>query len=83
MATKRKSDDPEKTGTKSVSEKQLHAAARAAIKKADRLWRLAEKAPSGSYREQHMSQARAASELAADKTRQAYEIRTKAHEKAE
>jgi hypothetical protein len=64
------------------SEKQLHRAAKSALKRADRFWRLAEKARSENYREQHMKQAKAASELAAEKTRQAHDIRTKAHEKA-
>ena len=57
MVIKRKSDDPE-VGTKSASEKQLRAAAKAALKKADRFWRLVEKAPSENYREDHMKQAR-------------------------
>ena len=48
MVIKRKNDDPE-VGTKSASEKQLRAAAKAALKKADRFWRLAEKAPSENY----------------------------------
>jgi len=35
-----KSDDP-KAGTKIVSERQLREAAKAALRKADRFWRLA------------------------------------------
>jgi murein L,D-transpeptidase YafK len=38
----RKSDDLE-AGTKSASERQLRAAAKAALRKADRFWRLAQK----------------------------------------
>jgi hypothetical protein len=89
MAMKRKRDDLKEVGTKrssekqqTSSEKQLHAVAKTALKKADRFWRLAEKAPTENYREHHMKQARAASEVAAEKTRQAHEIRTKANEKA-
>jgi hypothetical protein len=79
MAMKRKSDELE-VGTKSASERQLRAAAKVAVKKADRFWRLAQKASSESYREHRVKQARAASEIAADKTRQADQLRAKAHE---
>jgi len=82
MVTKRKSDNPE-VGTKGASEKQLRAAAKAALKKADRFWRLVEKAPSENYRGDHMKQARDASTVSAEKTRQANETRAKAHEKPE
>jgi hypothetical protein len=81
MAMKPKSDDLE-VAPEHLSEQEIRKAAKAALKKADRFWRLAEKAPSENYREHHMTQARAASEVAAEKTRQAHEIRTKAHEKA-
>jgi hypothetical protein len=90
MAMKHKRDNLEEVGTKNSSkkqqnlnltEKQLRAAARAALKKADRFWRLAEKAPNENYREYHMKQARVASEVATEKTRQAYDIRTTVHEK--
>jgi hypothetical protein len=74
-----KSDDP-KAGTKIVSERQLRAAAKSALRKADRFWRLAQKASSESYKEHRAKQARDASEIAADKTRQASELRAKAHE---
>jgi hypothetical protein len=50
MAMERKGDDIE-GGTKNTSEKQLRAAAKAALKKADRFWRLVEKAPSENYRD--------------------------------
>ena len=60
---KRKSDELE-VGTKSASERQLRAAAKAAVKKAGPA-RVIE---------------RDASEVAADKTRQADELREKAHE---
>ena len=80
MAMKRKSDEL-KVGTKSASEGQLRAAAKAAVKKVDRFWRLAQKASSESYREHWVKQARDASEIAADKTRQADELRAKAHER--
>jgi hypothetical protein len=43
------------------SEQQSRKAAKAALKKADRYWRLAEKAPSENYREHHMKQAKGAS----------------------
>src|SRR6516165_5286151 len=46
----RKSDDLE-AGTKSASERQLRAAAKAALRKADRFWRLAQKASSESYKD--------------------------------
>jgi hypothetical protein len=89
MAMKRKRDDLKEIGMErssdkqqTSSEKQLHAVAKTALKKADRFWRLAEKAPTENYREHHMKQARAASEVAAEKTRQAHEIRSKANEKA-
>ena len=69
-----KSDDP-KAGTKIVSERQLCLAAKAALRKADRFWRLAQKASSESYKEHRAKQAMDASDLAADKTRQANELR--------
>jgi hypothetical protein len=50
---KRKSDDLE-GGTKSVSERQLRTAAKAALRKADRFWRLAQKASSENYKEQRV-----------------------------
>ena len=71
-----KSDDP-KAGTKVASERQLREAAKAALRKADRFWR---QASSESYKEHRAKQAMDASELAADKTRQANEFRAKAHE---
>ena len=74
-----KSDDP-KAETKIVSERQLREAAKAALRKADRFWRLAQKASSESYKEHRAKQAMDASELAADKTRQANELRAKGHE---
>ena len=74
-----KSSDP-KAGTKIVSERQFRAGAKAALRKADRFWRLAQKASSESYKEHRAKQASDASEIAADKTRQANELRAKAHE---
>ena len=75
-----KSDDP-KAGTEIVSERQLRAAAKAALRKADRFWRLAQGASSSeSYKAHREKQAMDASELAADKTRQANELRAKGHE---
>jgi hypothetical protein len=68
------------TETKSVSERQLRAAAKSALRKADRFWRLAQKASSESYKEHRAKQARDASEIAADKARQANELRAKAHQ---
>jgi hypothetical protein len=76
MSLRRSKSSSEKQETSSA--KQLHTVAKTALKKADRFWRLAEKAPSENYREHHMKQARAASEVAAEKTRQAHEIRPKA-----
>jgi len=76
MSLRRSKSSSEKQETSSA--KQLHAAAKTALKKADRFWRLAEKALSENYREHHMKQARTASEVAAEKTRQAHEIRPKA-----
>ena len=78
---KRKSDELE-VETKSASERQLRSAAKVAVKKADRFWRLAQKASSESYREHWVKQARDASEIAADKARQADELRAKAHEES-
>jgi hypothetical protein len=72
MAIKPKSNEAE---PEQLSEQQLRKAAKAALKKADRFWRLVEKAPSENYRERHMKQARDASTLSAEKTRQANEIR--------
>jgi hypothetical protein len=60
-----------------LSEQQLRKAAKAALKKADRFWRLAEKALSENYREHHMKQAKDASTASAEKTRQANEIRAR------
>ena len=74
----RKSDDLE-AGTKSASERQLRAAAKTALRKADRFWRLAQKASSESYKEHRTKQASDASEMAAE-TRQANELRAKAHQ---
>ena len=54
--------------------------AKAALRKADRFWRLAQKASSESYKEHRAKQAMDASEIAADKTRQANELRAKGHE---
>ena len=76
-----KSDDVE-AGTKSASERRLRAAAKTALRRADRFWRLAQKASSESYKEHRAKQARDASEIAADKTRQANELRAKAHQDA-
>jgi hypothetical protein len=75
----RKSDDLE-AETKSASERQLRAAAKATLRKADRFWRLAQKASSESYKEHRIKQASDASEIAADKTRQANELRAKSHQ---
>ena len=82
MAMEHNSDDVE-GATKNASEKQLHTAAKVALKKADRFWRLVEKAPSESYRELHTKQAKEASTVSAEKTRQANEIQAKAHETTE
>ena len=74
-----KSDDIE-AGAKRASRGQLRTAAKAALRKADRFWRLAQKASSESYKEHRAKQARDASGIAADKTRQADELRAKAHQ---
>ena len=76
MAMKPKSDDLE-VAPEHPSEQQTRKAAKAALKKADRFWRLAEKAPSENYREHHMKQAKDASTASAEKTRQANEIRAR------
>jgi hypothetical protein len=76
MAMKPKSSDSE-VAREHPSEQQTRKAAKAALKKADRFWRLAEKAPSENYREHHMKQAKDASIVSAEKTRQANEIRTR------
>ena len=60
-----------------LSEQEIRKAAKAALKKADRFWRLAEKAPSENYREHHIKQAKDASTVSAEKTRQANEIRAR------
>jgi hypothetical protein len=74
MAMKPKSNEAE---PEHLSEQQLRKAAKAALKKADRFWRLVEKAPSDNYREHHMKQAKDASTVSAEKTRQANEIRAR------
>jgi hypothetical protein len=76
MAMKSKSNDLE-VPPEHLSEKQLRKAAEAALKQADRFWRLVEKAHSENYREHHMKQAKDASTVSAEKTRQANEIRAK------
>jgi hypothetical protein len=76
MAMKPKSNELE-VAPEHLSEKQLRKAAEAALKRADRLWRLAEKAPSENYRERHMKQAKDASTISAEKTHQANEIRAR------
>jgi hypothetical protein len=76
MAMKSKSNDLE-VAPEHLSEKQLRKAAEAALKRADRFWRLVEKAPSENYREHHMKQAKDASTVSAEKTRQANETRAK------
>jgi len=76
MAMKPKSNELE-VAPEHLSEQQTRKAAKAALKKADRFWRLAEKAPSENYREHHMKQAKDASTVSAEKTRQANEIRAK------
>jgi hypothetical protein len=76
MAMKPKSKDLE-VAPEHPSEQQSRKATKAALKKADRYWRLAEKAPSENYREHHMKQAKDASTVSAEKTRQANEIRAK------
>jgi hypothetical protein len=76
MAMKPKSNDLE-AAPEHQFEQQTRKAAKAALKKADRFWRLAEKAPNESYREHHMKQAKDASTVSAEKTRQADEIRAK------
>jgi hypothetical protein len=75
MPKKPKSDDREVAPER--LEKQFRKAAEAVLKRADRSWRLVEKAPSENYREHHMKQARDASTLSAEKTRQANEFRAK------
>jgi hypothetical protein len=76
MAMNPKSNELE-VAAEHLSEQQTRKAAKAALKKADRFWRLAEKAPSENYREHHMKQAKDASTVSAEKTRQADEIRAK------
>jgi hypothetical protein len=82
VAMKRNRKDRQ-VATKDLSEKQLHAVAKTALKKADRHWRLVEKGPSEHYREHHMTAAREQSAAAAEATRQAIEIRAKARAKTE
>ena len=76
MAMKPKSNDLE-VAPEHPSEQQLRKAAKAALKKADRFWRLAEKVPNENYREHHMKRAKDASTVSAEKTRQADEIRAR------
>jgi hypothetical protein len=76
MAMKPKSDDRE-VALEHPSEQQTRKAAKAPLKKADRFWRLAEKAPCENYREHHMKQAKDASTVSSEKTRQANEIRAR------
>ena len=76
MAMKPKSSDLEVV-PEHLSEMQIRKAAKAALKKADRFCRLVEKAPSENYREHHMKQAKDASTVSAEKSRQADEIRAR------
>jgi hypothetical protein len=76
MAMKPKSNDLE-AASEHPSEQQLRKAAKAALKKADRFWRMAEKAPSENYRDHRMKQAKDASTVSAEKTREANEIRAR------
>ena len=76
MAMKPKSTDLE-VAPEHLSEQQTRKAAKAALKKADRFWRLVEKAPSENYREHQIKQAREASTVSAEKTRQANEMRAR------
>jgi hypothetical protein len=76
MAMNPKSNDLE-AAPEHPSEPQIRKAAKAALKKADRFWRLAEKAPSENNREHHMKQAKDASTVSAEKTRQANGIRAR------
>jgi hypothetical protein len=82
MAKEGKTDD-EKVESKDASERQLRTRAKKALKKADRFWRLTQGVPSEIFKEQRMKQARNASEAAAEATRQANEVRAKAHEKTD
>jgi hypothetical protein len=68
---------PKSEALEHPSEQQIRRAARAALKKADRFWRLAEKAPSENYREHQMKRAKDASTVSAEKTRQANKRRMK------
>jgi hypothetical protein len=68
---------PKSEALEHPSEQQIRRAARAALKKADRFWRLAEKAPSENYREHQMKRAKDASTVSAEKTRQANEFRAR------
>jgi len=65
------------------TEKHHRNRAKRALKKADRFWRLAETATSGSFRELRMTQAKEQSALAAEATGQADEMRQKTPEKME
>jgi hypothetical protein len=78
MAMKPKSNDLE-AAPEHPSQQQTRKAAKAALKKADRFWRLAEKAPSENYREHHMKQAKGASPYRLKKN--APGQREEAHEK--
>src|ERR1700731_1350322 len=76
MAMKPKSNDLE-AAPEHLSEQQIRKAAKAALKKADRFWRLAENAPSENHMEHDMKQAKGPPTVSAQKTRQANDIRAK------
>ena len=76
MAMKPKSNDLE-VAPEHPSEQQTRKAAKAALKKRIRFWRLAEKAPNENYREHHMKQAKDASTVSAEKTPRPNEIRAR------
>jgi hypothetical protein len=82
MATQPKTDD--RGGEANVkTEKQLRHRAKRALKKADRFWRLSERATDETFRELRGTQAKEQSALAAEGTRQADEMQQKAFEKIE
>ena len=80
MAMKTKSNDLE-VAPEPPSEQQLRKAAKAALKKADRFWRLAEKAPSVNYREHHMKRRRTPPQYRLKKRAKPTRCGQEAHEK--
>jgi hypothetical protein len=81
MATQPRPDD--RGGEADITEKQLRYRAKRALKKADRFWRLSERATNETFRELRGARAKEQSAVAAEAARKADEMRQKSREKTE